>query len=104
MPRWQANLGAEWDIAAVPGLTLNARTIYTGRQYVDEANSQSIPSWTRVDIGARYATKLSPSQTLTLRALVTNVFDRSYWASSTSGSQLQMGKPRTFYLSATMDF
>ncbi|MCW5620275.1 MAG: TonB-dependent receptor, partial [Burkholderiales bacterium] len=104
VPRWQANAGAEWDIGAMPGLSLNARVIYTGSQFIDSANAQSIPSWTRVDVGARYKVRLSSSRAVTVRALVTNLFDRDYWASATSGGLVQQGRPRTFYLSGTLDF
>ena len=31
VPRFQANLGAEWDIPGVQGLTLDGRVVYTGR-------------------------------------------------------------------------
>ena len=52
--RINANLGGEWDTPFLPGMTLTARVIYTGDQYVNQANTQEIPDWTRMDIGARY--------------------------------------------------
>src|SRR5690606_26068290 len=30
VPRTQANIGTEWDLSAVPNLTLTARALYTG--------------------------------------------------------------------------
>ena len=75
VPKFQANLTAEWDTLFVPGLTLTARTVYTGSQYVNAANSLSTPQWTRVDIGARYKTKLNETP-VTLRANVENLFDK----------------------------
>lgn len=102
VPKIQANIGAEWDTMFVPGLTLNARTVYTSSQYVDTANNLSLPQWTRVDIGARYKTKLNDTP-LTLRANVENLFDKAYWGSSNFG-YLFLGAPRTLLLSATVDF
>ena len=102
VPKIQANLGAEWDTWFVPGLTLNARVIYTSKQYVDQANNLSIPQWTRFDIGARYRTELNDTP-VTLRANVENLFDKAYWGSSNSGF-LYLGAPRTLLLSATVDF
>lgn len=103
VPHVQINLGGEWDTPFLPGLTLSARAIHTSRQYVDAANTQSIPDWTRFDIGARYALKVD-GRPVMLRANVENLFDKRYWASANSGFGLSPGAPRTVLLSATMDF
>lgn len=104
VPKLQVNLGGEYDVAALPGLTLNARAIYTSSQYYDAENVRSIPGWTRFDIGARYTIK--SAYPVTLRATVENVANRRYWASSvgTFGSELNAGAPRTFLLSASVAF
>ncbi|MDF3884945.1 TonB-dependent receptor [Cupriavidus basilensis] len=102
-PRLQANLGAEWDAAFAPGLTLSGSLVYTGPQYVDQANTQRIPQWTRVDLGARYQTTLARRQT-TLRLNVRNVFDQRYWAAVDAFGGVAIGEPRTLLLSATMRF
>ena len=54
VPRFQANLGAEWDIPGVQGLTLDGRVVYTGASYADDANTLKVPGWTRLDAGLRY--------------------------------------------------
>jgi len=102
VPKIQANIGAEWDTLALPGLTLIARTIYTSKQYNDQANDLSIPSWTRFDIGARYRTILH-DKPVVFRANVENLFDKDYWGSSNAGF-LFIGAPRTLLMSATVDF
>lgn len=98
------NLGMEWDTPFIPGFTLSGRVIHTGEQYVDAANTQLLPSWTRVDIGARY-TFLSPwnGKPIVLRANIENVANASYWASAYSGV-LTVGAPRTYLLSTTFNF
>jgi iron complex outermembrane receptor protein len=96
------NLGSEWDISYVPGLTLTARAIYTGDQYVNEANTLEIPDWTRFDIGSRYVFK-THGKKVTLRANIENAFDKRYW-STASQFGLTFGTPRTAILSATLDF
>ncbi|MCB5185461.1 TonB-dependent siderophore receptor [Methylobacillus gramineus] len=104
--RIQANLGAEWDTLFVPGLTLNARAIYTGKQYNDQANNIDIPSWTRFDIGARYKTVIQ-DKPVVFRANIENVFDRDYWSTSNNPTEpgyLYIGAPRTLLVSATIDF
>jgi iron complex outermembrane recepter protein len=101
-PHTQMNLGAEWDVPAVQGLTLTGRVIYTSSQYADLANLQSVPSWTRYDAGARYQTRLSNIPT-TFRLNVQNLFNKSYWAAAVDGYLVQ-SMPRIVMLSATFDF
>jgi iron complex outermembrane receptor protein len=104
VPKHQYNLGTELDVFALVGLTLTGRWTYTGSQYVDQANTISIPSWHTVDIGARYITKLS-NRDFTLRANIDNLLDNDYWSAVTpSFGQVTLGAPRTLKLSATMDF
>lgn len=105
--RQQANLGAEWDVPGLRNLSLNARVLYTSKQYANATNTQSVPSWTRFDIGARYLVNLGNGRALTLRARIDNLFNKSYWASvgGTQGSNyLVLGAPRTFAVSGTIDF
>ena len=105
-PETQVSLGGEWDVPGAPGLSLNARTIYTSTQYADQANTKQLPSWTRLDIGARYLTQVA-GRDVTLRARVDNVTDRSYWASAVSSfdaGSLVLAAPRTVVVSATVAF
>ena len=103
VPRWQSNIGAEWDPSLLPGLTLEGRATYTGKQYVTSSNTQEIPSWWRFDLGARYAVQVR-EQDVTLRANVYNVMDRNYWAGVFSDGYITLSTPRTFMLSASVAF
>lgn len=104
MPAWQGNLGLEWDMPWLPGLTLSGRVVHTDKQYLNSANTLEIPSWTRYDAGARYTTKIAGQKT-TLRANVINLFDKDYWAGPYHGEgYTTLSAPRTLSLSATMDF
>lgn len=103
IPHVQLNLGAEWDTPFVPGLTLTGRVVYTGREYNDAANQQALPSWTRVDVGARYAFTSPWRRPASVNFNVYNLFDRSYWQQSFGGG-LMLNTPRTFLLSATLNF
>ena len=105
-PKLQSNLGLEWDLPQITGLSLNSHWMYTGSQYADMTNTQKVPSWQRLDLGARYALKLS-TQTLTLRANLENVTGNDYWASVggfPGAGYLTQGNPRTLVISAAMDF
>jgi len=103
VPEVQANLWAEWDTPWVQGMTLTSGAIYTGSQYVNQANTQELDPWTRFDAGARYSTVLDGRPT-TFRATVQNVFDREYWSGVASYGAFSQGAPRTLLLSATVDF
>ena len=103
-PRRQGNLGLEWDTPLLAGLTLSSRLVYTDKQYLNSANTLEIPSWTRIDAGARYTTQIAGQKT-TVRASVTNLFDKDYWAGPYHGEgYTTLSAPRTFSLSATVDF
>lgn len=104
-PVVNANLGVEWDIERLPGVTLTARAIHTGAQYLDQANEQRIDNWERYDLGARYAFKVADHD-VTLRASVENLLDTTYWASAATSSDsapgLTLSTPRTWLVSATL--
>lgn len=104
VPDAQVNLYGEYDLppGLIPGLTLTGRVIYTAAQYYDLANSQKIPDWATLDLGLRY-TATFQDRPLTLRANVVNITGNNYWATTGRGI-LSQGTPRTFLLSASMDF
>jgi iron complex outermembrane receptor protein len=105
-PEVQANVNVEWDLAALEGVTLEARALYTSSQYADTANTLELDSWTRFDIGARWSTELA-GRPFSLRARVDNVTDENDWISAggfPGFGYLVLGAPRTFVVSASMDF
>ncbi|MDZ5633248.1 TonB-dependent receptor [Janthinobacterium sp. GMG1] len=102
VPKLQAKLGVEWDTPAIPGVTLTANATAASKQYINADNSMSVPGRTVFDLGARYATQAA-GRPLTVRASVTNVGNRAYWALP-QWTSLGLGAPRTFMLSVTMDF
>ncbi|MHC2419697.1 outer membrane receptor protein involved in Fe transport [Sinorhizobium meliloti] len=103
VPSLQVNLGAEWDTPFMPGLTLTGNVIHTHEQFVNTANTQDIPSWTRLDLGARYLTEIN-EKPVTFRAEVENVFDLDYWSGVASFGTISQGAPLTVKVSMTTDF
>ncbi|MBI2740116.1 MAG: TonB-dependent receptor [Rhodospirillales bacterium] len=107
-PPAQFNLGAEWDLPFVRGLTANGRVTYTGAQFIDTTSPRrSLPEWTRFDVGLRYMFDNARSPTgkpVALRFIVENLFDNDYWASGFGPTTLSLGTPRTFRLALTTDF
>lgn len=106
-PEYNVNLGAEWDVPLVTGLTLTARGIHSSSQYLDQANSKQIDGWERFDAGARYAFKVD-GKDITLRASIENLLDDRYWASAgasdDSEAGLTLSTPRTYLVSASLGF
>lgn len=103
VPSLQANLSGEWDVRWLPGFTLTGNLIHTGKRFIDQANTQSVPSWTTFDFGARYRARVVGKST-TIRASVLNAFDTNHWSGVASFSTLSLGLPRTVLVSATVDF
>jgi iron complex outermembrane receptor protein len=89
---------AEYDLNGVPGFAVTGGAYYTGKQYVDEANHYSLPSFTTFDAGARYRLPLADNA-LTLRANVSNLTNKAYWLSDHF-----LGAPRTLTFSAQLEF
>lgn len=102
LPQWQGKLGMEWDTPVLPGLTLTANATSASKQYLNADNSMSIPGRTVFDLGAQHLSVVS-GHPLTLRATVTNVGNKNYWANPHYTS-LAVGAPRTLSLSASVDF
>jgi len=102
VPVVSGTLTTEWD-TPLPGLTLMGTAAYSGDSYVNLPNTQSIPAWTRFDLGASYRTALDKTP-LVFRATVQNVFNNNYWAGVTGFGALLEAAPRTVLLSIAADF
>ncbi len=106
VPKTQLNMGADWNVPGVQGLSLNARVLYTSKQYANDANTQQLPSWSRLDVGANYLVRVM-DRDVTLRARIDNVTDKNYWASAggyPGYGYLVQGGPRSVAVSASVDF
>lgn len=78
--RFMANIHADWDVPGVAGLALLGGLSHSGSVYNDNANTQKLDAWTRVDAGLRYRTVMMGRQT-TFRLTVDNVMDKKYFVS-----------------------
>ena len=106
-PRVIAKAGIEWDTPFVQGLTLNANVQYYGKSYQDTQKKYAFPSYTLVDVGARYAKKFGERNMLTVSGAVENVFNKNYWQvqrGQYDRSFAVVGMPRTFWLKADYSF
>ena len=106
-PRIIAKAGVEWDTPYVSGLTLNAGITHFGKSYQDTQKTYAFPSYTLVDVGAKYGMKLKNNQSLTISGAVENVFNKAYWQVQRGPydrSFAVLGMPRTFWVKADWHF
>jgi iron complex outermembrane receptor protein len=102
VPDYQVNLGVEVVPPFISHATLTARVVRSGKQYVDLANTQVVPAWTRLDAGIRYVAVVD-DHPVTFRLSAENLTNNSYWYSS-FGGYLYQGTPRTVKASVTFEY
>jgi iron complex outermembrane receptor protein len=101
VPKFAFNLGADYDLPWVAGLSVNGRIIHTGAQYYDSSNTLRLPAWTRYDVGVRYGMRIAQKDVV-FRANIENLFGSRYWIQQ--GTYVMNAAPRTLLLSAQIDF
>jgi iron complex outermembrane receptor protein len=106
VPARTLKLLSRYDVAAFPGLAIDADLLAESNRMVLPDNSLRIPGYARVDAGARWLRR-SGAATLTWRAGIDNLFDRRAWKESPfefSHAYLFPLPPRTLRLSLTAAF
>jgi iron complex outermembrane recepter protein len=82
VPRSSLRMAADYSVAAVRGLALQAAVSAEGRRMVlPDDNSVSIPGWARLDLGARWRVDAGPTA-LTWRIGVDNATNQRAWKES----------------------
>lgn len=81
VPAVALKLQGRYDVAAVPGLMLQADFLAVGDRMVLEDNSVRVPGYARTDLGVRYGQSTGLGR-LTWRAGIDNVFDKRAWRES----------------------
>ncbi|MDO5638944.1 MAG: TonB-dependent receptor [Neisseria sp.] len=105
-PRVIAKAGVEYDTPFMRGLTLTGAVQYFGKSYQDTQKQYAFPSYTLVDVGARYRTKLGKNN-MTVSGAVENLFNKNYWQvqrGQYDRSFAVLGMPRTYWLKAELEF
>jgi len=103
IPKYQSKLGVDWALPFAPNWILTAGASVASKQYFNQDNTIHAASRTVYDLGTRYSVKVGERTSITLRASVTNLSNKAYWAVSQWGS-LGLGAPRTVMVSATLGF
>ena len=103
VPKWKGAVGALYTVAAVPGLSLDSTLSYVGSRPVDAQNSGYIPSYTLLDAGISYRSKLADTP-VTYRLYGKNLTNKYYYASAYYLGGLDVGREREVFLSAKFEF
>ncbi|MDP9898070.1 TonB-dependent siderophore receptor [Variovorax ginsengisoli] len=101
-PHLVATASLGYDVAQLPGLKLSADVKYTGSTMLNASNQLKVPGYAVANVGASYVTRLGGYDT-TFRFAVNNVANRKYWEYQYE-NYIKAGDPRTFSLSAKLDF
>ena len=107
VPRIKTSLFADYKIAAVPGLALNALAMYESGKTVTADGSVRLPNAWQLDVGARFDRVIAGKAT-TWRLNAENVTNRIYWreapTQSWGGIYLFPSTTRTVRASVTVAF
>ena len=107
VPRFKSSLFADYKIAALPGLALNALATFEGAKTATADGSVELPAAWQLDAGLSYAQRIAGKSTL-WRLNVENLTNRNYWREAPTtdwgGIYLFAATPRTLRMSVTLDF
>lgn len=105
VPAFKSTAWVAYAVPQLPGLKVDGTWQYSGKKAFDVENRVFVPDYHVFGLGASYAMKMG-TNSVTVRARAENLFDKFYWRDVTPalGGYLLAGAPRTFRLSATVDF
>jgi len=105
VPAFKSTAWLAYSVPQLPGLKIDGTWQYSGKKAFDVENRVFVSDYHLFGLGASYGMKLG-SNSVTLRARAENLFDKFYWRDVTPalGGYLLAGAPRTFRMSATVDF
>ena len=101
-PEYVAAAQLSYAVPQVPGLKLSADAKYTGATMLNASNGIKLAGYVLGNVGASYTTRIAGHDT-TFRAAVNNVADKRYWEYQYE-NYIKPGDPRTYSLSAKLDF
>lgn len=106
VPWLRSQAALDWSLPRTPRASLNAAWARVSEKYALRDDSLSVPAYDRFDLGVRCTAAVGPSR-VTWRFRVENVLDSVYWkdvGEYFGDGYLHLGAPRTFRLSAQLDF
>lgn len=99
-PQWSASFWSRYELSE--SIALNAGVFYQGERFADSENTIEKESYSRVDIGATYTTRLANND-INFRVNVENLFDTNYLAGGGTNN-VTVGEERTVRLEVKASF
>ena len=107
VPNLKGSVFADYKVAALPGLSVNALAVFESSKTATADGSVELPASWQLDAGVSYQHRLA-GQSVVWRANLENVTDRIYWREAPTtdwgGIYLFPSTPRTLRVSATLIF
>jgi iron complex outermembrane receptor protein len=107
VPSLKGSVFADYKIATLPGLSVNALAVFESSKTATVDGSVELPASWQLDAGVSYQQSLF-AQSVLWRVNLENVTDRTYWreapTTSWGGIYLFPSTPRTLRVSATLRF
>ncbi|BEU99571.1 TonB-dependent receptor [Novosphingobium olei] len=106
-PKWQVGGRVQFDLERV---SLGVQGKYVGKRYLTDVNDVIAPSYTTVDLDARFTIGKIGNGAAWLQLNVINLFDQSYFANlstqpaASNNPQVEFGAPRTIVGSFNLNF
>jgi iron complex outermembrane receptor protein len=82
--KWQLTGNAQYDVVAIPGLSMHGNVRYVGKAPVNDRNSLCIPSYTTANAGFQYETAIG-GRKVTFMGNVNNLLNAKYWTQTDIG-------------------
>lgn len=107
IPRFKGSLFADYKVAALPGLAVNALASFESTKTATADGSVALPQAWQLDAGISYQNRIAGQSTL-WRLSIENLTDRTYWREAPTtdwgGIYLFPSTPRTVRASVTLSF
>lgn len=95
----------EFQDGSLKSLGFGLGAEYVGTRYGDDDNSFKLPSYTVYDFASWYYIPVGDDKQLRVQAGLKNLTDETYYSANLGNAfRINVGDPRTFYVSARMDF
>ncbi|CAN7753214.1 TonB-dependent receptor [Variovorax sp. LjRoot290] len=101
-PKWNANFGVSYRVAAVPGLTVRAGMKIITKRPLNAQNQGYLPGTTLYDAGLSYATRIEGRPT-SFSLSIDNLTNKRYWNSVADGTY-GIGMDRSIRFNAKVNF
>ncbi|WP_420591139.1 TonB-dependent siderophore receptor [Bacterioplanoides sp.] len=94
----------EFQSGNYAGLGIGLGAEYVDEREGDDENRFTLPSYTLWDAAAWYYVSVSDNTRIRLQAGIKNLTDKEYYPASINAFRVNVGEPRTSYISARLEF